>query len=226
INGSFEKLDVDEMVPLPGNTNAAVPYSELTGYELAGRDEYFSGKLGKAFSIKLLLNGIVSEVDRKKEYVNISKSGGDVYLNIQQNQLNYQKQENKQVVAQNVDVDVKQETNVNIDIDIKVELPAIQESFADLKRLLVKQNAGLKEELKELEDSLDNLLPGSPKETMAGPMNKLFRFLKKLGDEESDYGRLIAGAEKGVQYAQKLGSGYNSVAQWLALPQIPEALLK
>ncbi|MCP4155744.1 MAG: hypothetical protein GY757_48915, partial [bacterium] len=63
IHGSFEKLDVDEMVPLPGNSLVAVPYSELTGYELAGRDEYFSGKLGKAFSIKLLLNGIVSEVD-------------------------------------------------------------------------------------------------------------------------------------------------------------------
>ncbi|MCP4148337.1 MAG: hypothetical protein GY757_11355, partial [bacterium] len=229
INNSFEKLAVQEMVPLPekgpDNEIIGVPYKELTGFEQMGRDEFVSGKLKKIFSIKQLLNGIVSEIERKEEYMKVSKrDGGDTFVKIEQNMLSVQKQENNQVVKQKVDVDVKQE--VNVAIDIKVELPAIQENFADLKKLLVNQNAGLRDELKELEDSLDNLHPAGNKESMTGPMNKLFRFLKKLGDEDSEYGKLIAGAEKGVQYAQKLGKGYNNVAQWLALPQIPDLLLK
>ncbi|MCP4149221.1 MAG: hypothetical protein GY757_15850 [bacterium] len=95
-----------------------------------------------------------------------------------------------------------------------------------MKNRLGKQNDGLRGGLKGLEGSLDNLLPGSPKETMAGPMNKLFRFLKKLGDENSDYGKLIAGAEKGLEYAQKLGKGFNIVAPFVGLPKIPPFLLK
>ncbi|MCP4152330.1 MAG: hypothetical protein GY757_31625 [bacterium] len=57
-------------------------------------------------------------------------------------------------------------------------------------------------------------------------MNKLFRFLTDIGDENSNYRKLIAGAEKGFDYAQKLGKAYHNVAQWLALPQIPDLLLK
>ncbi|MCP4155931.1 MAG: hypothetical protein GY757_49860, partial [bacterium] len=54
------------------------------------------------------------------------------------NDLNLQKQENKQVVVQKVNV--KQETNVNIDIDINVELPAMQDSFEELKDIMLEQN--------------------------------------------------------------------------------------
>ncbi|MCP4153537.1 MAG: hypothetical protein GY757_37765 [bacterium] len=113
-----------------------------------------------------------------------------------------------------------------VEIDINVELPAIQENFEELKYLLLAKEPGLENRLKEIGDSWDKIHPGSKKEVFTEPMNKLFRFLKKLGAEESDYWKLISGAEKGVQYAQKLGKGYNSVAQWLALPQIPGTLLK
>ncbi|MCP4148865.1 MAG: hypothetical protein GY757_14055, partial [bacterium] len=75
----------------------------------------------------------VDERDKK-----LPKTDGDHYFKVENivNQIALQKQE----VTQHVDV--KQETNVEITIDIKVELPAIQENFADLKKLLVNQNAG------------------------------------------------------------------------------------
>ncbi|MCP4150451.1 MAG: hypothetical protein GY757_22070, partial [bacterium] len=139
INDSFEKLAVKEMVPLPDteNKNVAVSYDELTGYELEGRDEYFSGVERKSYSIKQLLNGIVSESERKMEYSKNSKGEGNIILNV------LQKQENNQVVTQNTAVDVKQETNVDIDIDIaidiNVELPALQDNFEQLKELLLEQ---------------------------------------------------------------------------------------
>ncbi|MCP4157069.1 MAG: hypothetical protein GY757_55665, partial [bacterium] len=223
INGSFEKLDVDEMVPLPGNTNAAVPYSELTGYELEGKDEFFSGKLRQSFSIKHLLNGIVSEVERKEEYMKLPKSDGDIYLNFQQNQLNLQNQENKHVVVQKVDV--KQETNVNIDIDINFELPAMQDCFEELKDIMLEQNPLLQKKLQSIEDAINSIHPNSNKEQMTGPVNKLFRFLKNLGDEKSNYRKAIDGAEKGVEFAQNLANGYNNIAKLIGMPSIPELLL-
>ncbi|MCK4762428.1 MAG: AAA-like domain-containing protein [Candidatus Aminicenantes bacterium] len=57
IHDSFENLEVKELIPLPGSEET-VDYYELLGYERAGRDEYFSGKLEKTFSISKLLNGI------------------------------------------------------------------------------------------------------------------------------------------------------------------------
>ncbi len=56
-------------------------------------------------------------------------------------------------------------------------------------------------------------------------MNKLKRFLKKLGDENSDYGKILSGTKKGIETAQKLGRTYNKIGQWMGLPHIPDVLL-
>ena len=45
----------------------------MIGYELAGRDEYFVGKLGKVYSVSELLNGI--EKPEKRQYGNIFVNG-------------------------------------------------------------------------------------------------------------------------------------------------------
>ncbi|MEY3787276.1 MAG: hypothetical protein RLZ75_1483, partial [Pseudomonadota bacterium] len=58
IHASFQKLTITELVPLPDNPTICLEYQELIGYELAGRDEYFVGKLGKVYSVSELLNGI------------------------------------------------------------------------------------------------------------------------------------------------------------------------
>ncbi len=73
---------------------------------------------------------------------------------------------------------------------------------------------------------MNKINPGSQKEEMKSPMNKLFRFLKNLGDENSNYGKAIADAEKGAEYVQKLGKYYNKLAGVTGMPQIPDLLLK
>jgi len=65
INESFEKLIAVEKVPLPDNTDIAIDYEELTGYEEVGEEYYLVGKLKKRYSVKQLLNGIEKEEERK-----------------------------------------------------------------------------------------------------------------------------------------------------------------
>jgi hypothetical protein len=67
INNSFKRLEVAELIPLPGYPENMVEYEELIGYEQANIENYFNGKLRKAFSVKELLDGVVSQQQRKRE---------------------------------------------------------------------------------------------------------------------------------------------------------------
>ena len=67
INAGFQKLGVEEWVPLPDGDGLAVEYAELIGHEKVGRREYFNGKLGRTFSVEELLNGIERPEERKRE---------------------------------------------------------------------------------------------------------------------------------------------------------------
>ncbi len=70
IHASFQKLTITELVPLPDNPTICLEYQELIGYELAGRDEYFVGKLGKVYSVSALLNGIEKPEQRQEHIIN------------------------------------------------------------------------------------------------------------------------------------------------------------
>jgi internalin A len=65
IHDSFEKLEVEEWISLPDHDKIAVEYQELLGFELAGREEIFIGKLGKAYRVQQLLSGIEKPGDRQ-----------------------------------------------------------------------------------------------------------------------------------------------------------------
>jgi internalin A len=70
IHDSFEKLEVEEWIPLPDHDKIDVEYKELLGYELAGREEIFIGKLGKAYRVQQLLSGIEKPGDRQSLRMN------------------------------------------------------------------------------------------------------------------------------------------------------------
>ena len=67
INKSFEKMEVKELVPLPDNDKITIEYEELIGLEKMGKEFITVGKLGKDFSVKLLLDGIEKEDERMKK---------------------------------------------------------------------------------------------------------------------------------------------------------------
>jgi hypothetical protein len=71
IHDSFEKLALEEWIPLPDNDKIAVEYHELLGYEQAGRDDYFIGKLGKSYSVAKLLSGIEKPEDRQERQLRV-----------------------------------------------------------------------------------------------------------------------------------------------------------
>lgn len=115
--------------------------------------------------------------------------------------------------------------NTNIDLDIKYELPVIKSDFENLKDLLIHENPKLERNLKEIEDSLDEVNANTEKERLNKPFDKIRRFLEKLDDKNSEYNKIISGTTKGIDLAQKLGKNYNKIAQWLALPQVPDLFL-
>jgi len=216
-NDSFEKLEAKEFVPLPDNDDFTIEYEELIGYEQMNKDDYTAGKLRKTYSVKELLNGIVSEEERKKEYEKVSKQGGNVYL--KQEIKQEQKVEQLNVQEQNATQEV------NIKIDLKIELPAIQSDFRKFKREVSKLDEELKEELDDLEKNLLEITPTSEQSKINKAVNKLSSFMQELNDEKSKFNEIVKGTKKGIELAQKLGKTYNKFAQWLALPQVPDLFL-
>ena len=121
--------------------------------------------------------------------------------------------------------DQKRNVNINVNIDLKIDLPQILVEFDNLKDQLENLSPKLDTYLDKIQDSLDELSTNSDKDRIAKPFNKLYRFLEKLSDPNSDYTKVITGTQKGIELAQKVGRTYNKFAQWLAMPQVPDLFL-
>jgi small GTP-binding protein len=212
INDSFEKLEVAEKVPLPDSDKVTVDYEELTGLERMGTKEFDVGKLGKRFSVALLLDGIEKPEARKKEMEHAPLKQDIVFSPVMiQDSTQIQKQETT--------------VSIDIDIDISVELPALQFDFSELKELLEERDPKLEKQLEKIEDGLDILTGRSSPQELAPPLNKMGRFLLKAVEPDSKLNKILTGTKKGIETAQMVGRTYNKFAQWLALPQVPDAFL-
>ena len=105
----------------------------------------------------------------------------------------------------------------------------LQGSLNDLARQLTK--SGKTEEAKELKEAAE-LLAEAEECTKPAELKKkgiaagLQRFAEKLGDEKSSLCKTIKGIEKGIDIAQDIAKGYNNIAQWAGLPQVPNVFLK
>ena len=217
----FDKIAPDERVPLPDNPAVTVGYRHLLRLETMKELSLVPEGADRPYNVTELLDGIKPPEERRKD---AEKMLGErnIILSITPTQVTdlklLQIQQNRQEVAVDVDVEVN--------IELSIEIPALQADFDDLKELLIRLNPELEKKLTELGESLDQLSPKSKPAELNAPMNKLGRFLKKLGDEKSDLNKILGGAKKGVATLQKVGKTYNKIAQWLALPQVPDLLLK
>jgi GTPase SAR1 family protein len=106
---------------------------------------------------------------------------------------------------------------------------SLQGNLNDLARQLTK--SGKTEEAKELKEAAE-LLAEAEECTKPAELKKkgiaagLQRFAEKLGDENSSLCKTIKGIEKGIDIAQDIAKGYNNIAQWAGLPQVPNVFLK
>ena len=119
----------------------------------------------------------------------------------------------------------KTDVSTNITENLQIDLPRIQIDFDNLSKEVKYLNPELDSDLEKIQDSLDELSTSSDKDRIAKPFNKLYRFLDKLSDPNSDYNKVIIGTQKGIELAQKVGRTYNKFAQWLAMPQVPDLFL-
>jgi plasmid maintenance system antidote protein VapI len=156
------------------------------------------------------------KIDRLKEYNGLSDKH---HITIINNPQAHAEANANSKAEQNIEVDI------DINLDLKIDLPLIRKEFDNLKDELENINPKLDSELDKILDSLDELSTNSDKEKVAKPFNKLYRFLDKLSDPDSDYNKVITGTQKGIELAQKVGRSYNKFAQWLAMPQVPDLFL-
>ena len=105
----------------------------------------------------------------------------------------------------------------------------LRENLNDLARSL--KSKGELEDAKELEDVVMVLTDAkeckTPEEIKGkGIVNKLKRIVMDLGDENSNLHKTVKGIKYGVSIAQDIAQGYNDIAQWCGLPQVPKPFLR
>jgi small GTP-binding protein len=222
INKSIKKVKITKEIPCSCSTDCSYKfnYKGLLDAEKEGIKKVQCQKNWKDVSLSLLLDGYERKEDRMKDMekrtVNESRIIVEVNPHI----------EVKPEIKPKIEVKSRVNVETNVDINLKVDLPSIQSEFEDFKDLLIEFDPKFERKLNEIGDNLDEVSAESDKEKFIKPFNKLGRFLQKLGDENSDYCKIISGSKKGIELAQKLGKTYNKFAQWIpTLPVVPDLFL-
>lgn len=105
----------------------------------------------------------------------------------------------------------------------------LQGNLNELTQLLIESDQN--EEVRELKNIVKFLeqsesLKSKQEVKKKGIANRIKRFLENLGDENSKLHKTIKGAKNGISIVQDISKGYNDIAQWVGLPQIPKIFLK
>ena len=219
---TFEKLDLKELVPLPDNEEIPIEYEELIGYENAGKDEYFIGKLNKTYSVTKLLSGIERLEDRELRYPGNRPDHFHFEPKI----------EFKPTIEVSPDIRAaavavaKAKASAKSTVNLAVDLPDIQTQFEKLKHLIADKDPQLASRMNEIDKALYSVNSKSKKDKFNLPLGKLGNLMRDLGDEDSEYSRVIKGTKNALKYAQKIGQIYDKFAQWIpGLPRIPDVFL-
>jgi internalin A len=244
IHRSFENLAVEEKIPLPGHPDRHVSYKELLGYEKAKKDEYFSGELGKSFSVSKILDGFFTREEREQERIvikqethlnnvgNVTNSGNST---VKTGQVNRQETAQTQTVqqTQTVTQTVRQavvDTNgrfknlkddlleeVDIEIDDEKEKKRIQNDLAKTEKAF--------EQLEQTANQLEHADENNPQHLPAATTSRIEEFVNGLSNPASRFNKALTFVGDGTQKLQKLGRSYNKIAPYFALPSIPDILV-
>ena len=220
VHDPFKNLIVHEMVPCNCDVCRKSPaphffaYEELKQYREEG-EQYIKCRAGKIKNVNVL--SLISDVIIREGERMIGEG-----------------QERMRVVVQNKfmpTVEAKagakalSRSESQIRIDLRDNLPTIQSALAELKSAIPERSTRLKEDLAELSDNWDEVCAGDDKERLKRPMARLQRFLMNIGDEKSDFNKVIRGVQRGMEMAQKVGRAYNKLSQWVGLPHVPDLFL-
>ena len=95
--------------------------------------------------------------------------------------------------------------------------------FNDLKDEVIDKSQEFNEQCDKVSKSLEKLDASETKDdiTKSGAMKKIERFLVECHDPETKTGKLLAGVKHATCILKDLASKYNTIAKWMALPQLP-----
>jgi hypothetical protein len=146
--------------------------------------------------------------------------------------------------AEQMSIDQSQHVNITVNADFQncsISLQGGLNALAQsIRRLGGSDDVALAEELaltaEELDGAIDlipeDAAPDSPEMEEAvkelkkkGLLNRLESLYTELTDENSELRQKAEKIRKGLETVQKIGKGYNNIAQWLGMPQIPRPLL-
>jgi|GEM_PF-516164 len=115
-----------------------------------------------------------------------------------------------------------------LDATQRLQINLLIGGFNDLRGEMLAREPQLADELEVLGQSLRKLPQCRDKESLirSGALHKVRRFIDSLVDGSTKLGKTIGGLEKCHEIVSELGNGYNSIAEWTGLPQIPKLLLK
>ncbi len=227
INASYSNMEVKESIPLPGFPHELVEYKELLGYEKAGREIYFSGKIGKEFSVSEMLDSVISIEERTRE-----QQMPNVHVHVEN------KLENIGNPTRHVEQKNEQRVAVSVNMELHQAVQSLQGLFSNLKQdILEEAELEIKDvhERKKLQSDLlkaEAALAEMEKAVAAGQKNlkpavkeRLGDFIENLADENSRLSKGIQLLSKGAEKARKLAGYYNSCAPFFGLPSVPPVLL-
>jgi hypothetical protein len=118
------------------------------------------------------------------------------------------------------------ENVVDIKIEFKQDLHKLQSDILALKSELTKDTPEIiKEEIKLIDNELLETSQ-DPLEVNQKPFIRIKRIFDQLTDDKSEFNKVIEKSKKLKSSLQKVGKTYNKVAEWIALPVIPKALLE
>jgi len=125
-------------------------------------------------------------------------------------------------LVQNAHQDQHNRQTTDIVANINTELPKLQEEFDGLKDILADVlPEKMVSKMKSAGEALDSVTPQSSDEKKNSALNKVARFLKQFGDEESETNKVIKGMKSGAGYIKKGIKLYNKIAPFVGLIPIP-----
>lgn len=113
-----------------------------------------------------------------------------------------------------------------------IQVKSLKNSFDKLKDQLEQESqtpeiVDTLNQLEELNTEFDEITRAESKEEIKPTtIGKIGQFLEKFKDPNTNESKVIKGIKGGVGMAQDLAKLYNSIAEWLALPQVPRLFLK
>lgn len=215
INSEFKKLPVKEVIPLTGHPEIEIEHEELLGYEKAGKDMIFIGKLGKEFPVSQLLNGYTTKEKRmEKENIRI-----DIHDLVKIGDVSATAHSISQASASNeISINISNllgETE-NLKEDIERELRIKNMPVEEIE--LAKSDVEVFEQaIRDVDVAKNENKPLPPKSE-----SRLKRFWEDIQDENSSIHKALKMIRKGKDYGVKLARLYNNIP---GVPSIPPVAL-